>query len=128
MKYEILACLFCLLVVTENAHAWCRFSGVEPGQKLKKCQCDSTPLKEIKNAEKAEFEIHISDEVKDTDGQVISLKMEEVIPKSWLYEASGIYTSYWFRTKQACIEERQKASQVKAQKESKLKEEKSPYE
>ena len=111
---KTLACLFSLLVVSVNAQSqtWYVFDGVTYGKELAKCELSSsTPEKGIKEWEELNWPIELSDEVKDADGKIISLKMVKIVPKSWLNKG-GIGTTFWFRTKEACLEGRETAQDL----------------
>lgn len=104
------AFLFSLLAVSLNAEAqaWYYFDGAPTGKKYAKCKLNSsTPEKEMKEMQELNWEIKFYDEVKDATGKVMSLKIVEVIPVNPANNG-GIVTTYWFRSKNACIEAREK--------------------
>lgn len=118
------AFLFGLLVVSANAVAqtWYVFDGVPEGKKYAKCSpSSSTPEKEMKEMEELNWGISFYDEVKDANGKVISLKIVEEIPNNPA-NRGGIVTMYWFRSKNACIEARNKYVQEKLNEERAYKE------
>jgi hypothetical protein len=114
---------FFILIISANAHAWCSYSGVPPGKKLEPCECgSSTPAKEIASWEKSGWPISISDEVKDSDGKVISLEMRREVPNDSIFYSGGVNTSFWFRTKKACQESRKIFSEENTSLERRIKE------
>lgn len=119
------AFLFSLLVVSVNVEAqtWYAFDGVPEGKKYAKCKIESsTPEKEMKEMQKLNWGIQFEDEVKDENGKVISLKIVKEYPDTWATKG-GIGTMYWFRSKNACIEAREKYVREKLNEEKAYKEE-----
>ena len=92
-----------------NSHAWCFYDSAD----LKaKCDCKSSPAKEMREAKKDHIPYTIEDEVKNENGDVISLVLFKEYPpiKSFLVDSPGGLTeTHWFKTQKACQDARKVA-------------------
>ena len=89
-----------------DARAWCYYDSAD----LKtRCECKSSPAREMREAEKNHIHYTIEDEIKDRNGDVISLALIKEYPpiKSFMVDSpGGITETHWFRAQRTCEDAR----------------------
>lgn len=99
-----------LMAAAVNSYAWCYY---DSNSLKEKCNCKSSPAKEIRESEKSNIPCMIEDEIKDEKGDVVSLVMFKEYPSFkgvfGVVHPGGITQTNWFKTQKACQEARRKA-------------------
>ena len=92
-----------------NSSAWCYY---DQANLKAKCNCKSSPAKEIRKSEKDNIPYTIENEAKDENGDVISLVLLQEYPaiKSFMVDfPGGLVGTHWFNTQKACQDARKVA-------------------
>lgn len=107
---RILLLTVTLIVISANSYAWCFYDSAD----LKaKCDCKSSPAKAMREAESYNVPYTVENEVKDENGNAISLVLFKEYPpiKGFLVDSpGGITETHWFKTQKACQDARKEAT------------------
>jgi hypothetical protein len=128
-RMEALLLIICLMLFSVNAHAWCYY---DSGDLKRKCNCKSSPAKEMKGYEKDNIRYTIEDEEKDEKGEATNLRLVAEYPDMGMFGKGGLVITNWFKTQGACEDARKDALEEKKASDKKEREENkkrlSPYE